>query len=79
MKVATPLALVVAGEPLMVAVPDVTDRPTDLPVTGPPLLSKRWTVIVEVPVLSAICEVGEAVTVEVPALTIGVVKLTVTV
>lgn len=79
MKVATPLAFVVAGEPVIVAVPAVKERLTDLPETATLFASKSVTVIVDVPVLSAITEVGDAVTLEVLALPTMAVKVTVAV
>lgn len=63
-KVATPLAFVVVGEPEMVAVPEVTESFTVFPETGPSFISSRVTVIVEAVTVSAGTEVGAAVTVD---------------
>lgn len=78
-KVATPLAFVVSGDPEMVAVPEDTPRLIDFPEMATPFASVRVTVIVEVVVLFGGTETGVAVTVEALALTTMAVKFTVAV
>lgn len=78
-KVATPLAFVVAGDPVIVAVPEEIPKLMDLPETGLLFESSNVTVIVDVPVSSAITEVGEAMTEEFAEFPTGLVKLTVAV
>jgi hypothetical protein len=69
-KVATPLALVVAGEPVIVEEPEPAASETDLPETGLPFVSFSVTVIVEVLVPFAVTEPGLALTVDLEALAV---------
>ena len=76
-KVATPEALVVAGEVVMTEDPLPAARETDLPARATSLSSFRMTVTVEEAIPSASTDNGEAVTVELATVAFGVVKVTV--
>jgi len=78
-KVAWPEPLVVPETVVMVEEPLPLARVTVLPETGLELASLRVTVMVEVVLLSATIEVGEAETVDWAAVTGPAVKVTVAV
>ncbi len=82
-KVATPLALVVAGEVVMTEEPEPAVKVTLWPETGFEFASFKVTVIVEVVTPSAATLVGDATIVDLPGLVVDVtgpaVKVTPTV
>src|SRR5213593_2309145 len=78
-NVACPLAFVVPLTVVIVELPLPAVSDTALPLTGLLLMSLRVTVIVDVVDPSAGTDVGLALTVDVPALTVPAVNVTVAV
>ena len=78
-NVATPETSVVPETVVIAGVPDVLASVTLLPETGLPFASFKVTVIVEMVKPSATTDVGDATTVDVPALTEPATKVTVAV